>query len=1034
MKHRSVNLRRDTGKISVYVLTALICVYVMCVPALGLNPEREITQFYHTKWTVKDGAPGQVAALAQTSDGYLWLGTNVGLFRFDGVRFERYEAAAGDDFPSNNISALYASPTGGLWIGFQYGGASFVRDGRTVSYAEREGVPVTRITGFEKDGAGIVWAATDRGLLRFDGSKWETIGADWNFSGKAAHSVFIDRDRTLWVTTENSVVFLTSDAKKFQETGIRVGWIAKIAQSPDGTLWLADIFGTVQNYAISGNSLQRTNLEIPVKSAGLLFDHDGSFWVGSLGDGIRRVAFPKVPESAKTGNAAEIYTQKDGLSNDYVWLALEDREGNIWFGTSDGLDCFRYSHLVPSGFPAGTHDFALAADADGAIWSGSTNHPLMRLQDGITEFEQATQEITCAYRDQDGVIWFAGTSGVWQARDGKVVKVAPLPDETKVQVQMMTKDRDGALWLAAYGKPISILKDGKWTEFARQSELPEKTAPFMSLTDSAGSIWLAYRNNQIIVISGENLRTFSAESGLELGRITALARSSKNEKIIWAGGEHGLAFFDGSRFHSITAPNPESFAGISGIVETSGGDLWLQGIFGVFHIPAVEIQKALADADYRVSAESFDYLDGLSGNPTQLRPFPSVVETTDGRLWFATSSGVVWLDPRRLTRNLLPPPVSIESVVVDGQRAALSESLNLPAQTGRVEIDYAGLSLSIPERVRFKYKLEGADDDWQDAGARRQAFYNHLSPGKYSFHVRASNNDGVWNESGAVLEFTVAPAFYQTNWFMILCLSIVGCFVWLGYELRLRRLKSRLHRHFENRLTERTRIAQELHDSLLQGIVSASMQLSVAADQLPADAPSKPQFNRVIQLMTQVIGEGRNTLRGLRSPAAENVENIETSFAGLSKDFERLGRFSINVTVEGEPRPLRPAVRDEIFWIGREALLNSCRHSNADHIEIVIEYADKHLRVVVRDDGRGIGKEFLRSGRDGHFGLTGMRERANKIGARFNICERRGGGTEIEIIVTHRLAFADNRLLRLPELFFKWSPRRPKLLSKEHKQ
>jgi len=396
-----------------------------------------------------------------------------------------------------------------------------------------------------------------------------------------------------------------------------------------------------------------------------------------------------------------------------------------------------------------------------------------------------------------------------------------------------------------------------------------------------------------------------------------------------------------------------------------------------------------------------------------MHPEPAVVEAADGRLWFATTKGIAWLDPAALLRkpNRLPPPITISSVISDGKTYAGSNGLTLPAHTENLEIDYTALSLGMPERVLFRYKLDGIDNDWQDVGTRRQAYYTKLRPGSYTFRVIASNNDGVWNYAGASLSLGVAPAWFQTNWFRLLCFACAIFLVSALYRLRVRQVAAGINARFDERLAERTRIAQELHDTLLQGFLSASMQVHVAKDCLPADSEATPILTRAIELMGQVIEEGRNAVRGLRSSRSLSLD-LEQAFARIPQELEP-GRpqgteVEFRVITEGQQRPLHPLLRDEVYRVGREALINALRHARANQIEVTLSYSSSQLQLSVRDDGCGIDPKFLRAGREGHWGLSGMRERADQMGARLHVFSSAAAGTEVELSVPGRVAFQDH--------------------------
>jgi signal transduction histidine kinase len=376
-----------------------------------------------------------------------------------------------------------------------------------------------------------------------------------------------------------------------------------------------------------------------------------------------------------------------------------------------------------------------------------------------------------------------------------------------------------------------------------------------------------------------------------------------------------------------------------------------------------------------------------------------------GRIWLSTNRGLSVVEPKRTAGHSVPAMVHIEGITADGRAVDPNVTINIAGGRQRITFSYAGLSLSIPERVRFRYMLDGFDQGWSEPVTTREADYTNLSPGSYSFRVMASNSDGVWNSAEAVVRFEIEPVFWQTWWFQLCCLAVLAFATLAFFRLRIRKLSRQMNSRFEERLAERTRIAQELHDTLLQGFLSASMQLHVAADQLPVDSPTKPQLGRVLQLMGRVIEEGRNAVRGLRSSGGGSPLDLEQAFSVIPLELAIKEQIGFRVIVEGRRRPLHPLTRDEVYRIGREALVNAYRHSRAKNIEVEVEYASSHLRILVRDDGCGIDPQVLQSGREGHWGLPGMRERAEAIGARLKVWSRTAAGTEVELSVPSRVAF-----------------------------
>ena len=978
-------------------------VILICSTAFSLDRDRTIQQLYHTAWTAKEGAPGQINALAQTNDGYLWLGSSTGLYRFDGILFERIEPRSGGTFPSNNIFALLASSDGGLWIGFWYGGVGYLKDGNLTNYTEQEGLPTGRIRSLARDSDGVVWVAAASGLGWLEGGKWQQAGPEQNYPGKGAQAVVVDSSGTLWVATENTIVFLPKGTRSFQPTNENVGRVLRLAPSPDGAIWMAEVTRSARPVLLPGVDPRSLGPEIQVGSFGLVFDREGGLWVTSLGDGIRRVPYVDRFRGRKIGqfsNDAEIFTEKEGLTGDYSPTALEDREGNIWIGTSNGLDRFRESDIVPVRFPPGYQDFGLVAGEGGDVWTATSNRGASRIRGGMAAPVGMHAGFHCIFRDEGGVVWMGGTGYIFRYEEGQYAPVKAPASAKNFDISTLFLDHSGVLWIHIDQQGFLRLENGVWTNYDKQSELP-KLSPISAFIDSSDRKWLGYAGNVLAVIDNERVQTFTADDGLQVGDVVAVRSRSQHT---WIGGTLGLAVLEGGRFRMLTGEGA-GFTGVSGIVEMSDGALWLNESHGISHIPASEIQLALDDPNHKVRYKLFDFLDGLPGTAQQRKPFPTAVEGSDGRLWFSTNKGVALIDPARVSRNTASPPVSVRSLSTGEEAYETFPALQLPKGTTSLRIDYTALSLSIPERVRFRYRLEGVDRGWQEAGTRREAYYTNLGPGSYRFQVIAANNDGIWNEEGAVLDFKILPLFYQTNWFILLCLAAAGYLAWLIYKWRVRTIKSRLHMQFEERLSERSRIAQDLHDTLLQGFVSASMQLDVVVDQLPADSAAKPRLDRIHELIGHVIEEGRNTVKGLRSSAVEGQANLEQEFARIKEELDFPEKVNFRIIVEGPSRPLYPTIHDEVYHIGHEAIVNAFRHSSADLIEVEIEYAAANFRVLIRDNGSGIDQEILTAGREGHWGLLGMRERAEKISAVLKVLSSAAAGTEIELSVPNRVAF-----------------------------
>jgi len=774
-----------------YVVRALeVCLFLAlaCSYSAAFDSDRTIAQFAHTAWGPKDGAPGVVEALAQTSDGFLWLGSPEGLYRFDGQVFERYTPQSGGSLPTQAVYSLLALPNGDLWIGFSSGAISLLRNGKATTYTVREGVPNGGISNLAQDRKGTIWAATESGLARLENNRWREVGKAWNFTGKSALAIFLDGQGKLWVSTEDTLVFLPPGARRFQPTGIRVGQVYQIAQAAGGKLWMAETTRSVRPIPLSAKRQPADETEIQVGSQGILFDNDGALWITSQGDGLRRSPAPELlrGQIKEFSTAVESFSAKDGLSGDVIFAILQDREGNIWVGTKNGVDRFRKTNLVPVVFPFKIHQSVWVAGDAGDVWVQDRN-VMVRVHGGSADRGHPFPgQALSAYRDPAGAIWWLCLDAIYRYDAGNYTRITlPFPKPYLANPPQATEDGSGALWLSAQREGLFYRKDGVWHRLETASEFA-KLSPTTAFTDWVGRAWFGYAGGTIILLKDENIqRVFPADDS-PVGSVRAIGGRGRH---LWVGGELGLAFFDGNRFRRIVPADADTFGSVMGVEETSNGSLWLAESRGVIEIPATEVQKALDDPSYRVKYRIFDSFDGLPGALSSASIHPREIQGTDGRLWFAASNGIAWVDPANISTNALPPPVLIRSARADGRQAGSLTNLVLPPRTTDLQIGYTALSLSVPERVRFRYRLEGVDKDWQDAGTRREAFYTRLGPGKYHFRVIACNNDGVWNEEGAHLDFNIVPAWYQTIWFRGFYVLAFFTLLWAGYQMRVHQLQ-----------------------------------------------------------------------------------------------------------------------------------------------------------------------------------------------------------------------------------------------------
>jgi signal transduction histidine kinase/ligand-binding sensor domain-containing protein len=1011
-------------------LACLSCLF-LCATAFSLDRDRRIGQFYYTFWNEKDGAPSQITSLAQTEDGYLWIGTGRGLFRFDGVRFEEYKPQPGVEPPSHNIFALMSTPDGGLWIALNPTGLAFLKNGSLKVFARKDELPDSPVHCFARDHEGKIWAGTEAGLVMRQGTQWIDIGPQRNLPREMIRYLLVDREGTLWVATVKRIAFLRPGSKNFELGGMVGTGVTTLAQAKDGRVWFADDgTGEVRPVPLAGHN---SDSEFPAVAGNglreLLFDRDGALWVTRAESGIIRIRYPEKLRDRKYGlhdRELEPFSKENGFSGGFADQLLEDREGNIWVGCSNGLIQLRYADVVPVSLPEGYQKMTLLAGRQGGLWVGTINDkPLLHIEGENVLYERAGETVASVLRGSNGDVWWGSRTGIWRQR-GTVLKYFRLPQQavSDWMYDIIPSEGDGGLWVKLGDVGFVHFNQGVWNLRDWPKGVPSvggtfRYGPSASYEDESGRIWLGYTSGNVIVLDGARVTVYSQTAGLDVGRIKVIRGLGQH---VWLGGELGLMFFGKGRFWRVTVSG-EPFGAVSGIIETPDGGLWLSEMKGIVHISSEETRKFIADPSHHVNYRRFDYLDGLPGSPQMEFTDSTAVEASDGRLWFATDNGLARIDPAHFVKNAVPPPVSILSIGSEKEgRQTRSEAVKFAPGTHRVEIEYTALSLSIPERVQFRYRLEGVDADWQNVGTRRQAYYSNLGPGGYRFRVIACNNDGVWNEAGAFLGFSILPAYYQTTWFRMSCLAAFLTLLGGVYLVRVHQLAREFDMRLEERVSERTRIARDLHDTLLQTLHGLMFRFQAARNMLPRRPEEAMEaLDAAITRTEQAIAESRDAIKDLRSECTTQTDLAELLTATgkeLETSVDANGKPpAFRVIVEGERQALSPGVQDEVYRIGRELLRNAFRHALAHHIEAEIRYDDHVLRLLVRDDGKGMDPEVLkRGGRTGHWGLSGVRERAKQIGAQLDFWSEVRAGTEVQLSVPAPIAYkatADGRRFRL---------------------
>ncbi|WP_057656920.1 sensor histidine kinase [Pseudoxanthomonas dokdonensis] len=954
---------------------------------------------------MEQGAPADIWALAQGRDGYLWLGTGSGLYRFDGIRFEAFVPPAQAAFASNNITSLYAASDGALWIGFLMGGISVLRDGHLRHYPAGPGVPADLLLAFAEDRDGTLWAAARDGFSRFDGQAWHAVGADWGYPAKRAHALLLDSRGTLWVATGETLVYLPRGDRRFIDSGQAVGPLAVLAETGDGRLWVSDgLHGTRALPAGAGSSRRQPQATRGFPwLANMRIDRAGTLWGTERSEGglVRVTGLSRFNDgrSLQRGDLEAILRKRDGLLSDRAIPVLRDREDNIWIGTNLGLHRFRYNNVRV------VRDARLTQHATYGIASSARLGPLVssgrrlyQLRDGHPQLlaEADAGTISALVANADGSVWAKTETGLARLHAGRLQTVRLGDgDVDNAALGVISADGGGGVLVMRDGEGLFQIDDQRVRRIGSGIIDSEHATALVRQAD--GTLWIGYTGSRLARWDGRSQKLYTRADGLQLGTIVALMPTPSG---LLVAGETGMAILRDGRIQRLHARDPQVLQGVTGIVRSDNGDLWLNGMRGVVRIQAADLASAIAAPARAMPVRLFDFGDGLPGVAQQYAPTATALADTDGVLWFATSQGLASIDPRQLSENTVVPPVHIRALTAGGQRHRPRPGMRLPAGTRALRLDYTALSLSVPEHVRFRYQLLGVDAGWQDGGGQRHATYTNLAPGEYRFRVIAANDSGLWNNQGDTLAFSIAPLFTQTWWFAALCVLAMGGLLLLVYLLRLRQMGERLRMRLEERHSERERIARELHDTLLQSVQGLVLRFQAVANRLDYGDPVRDALEQALDRADDVISEGRERVLDLRADIPAVAVDLAGAFVELGAQLDDGHGPAIRVVVEGRLPPMEPSVRDEIYWIGHEILSNAYRHAQASRIEVEIACSRRQLSLRFRDNGRGLADDVLRQGhKPGHWGLTGIRERARLIPARLAIRSAPGRGTEIELLV-----------------------------------
>lgn len=993
------------GKCISIALVLLSAAFVAS-PAAAQYTRLGFGQFTHSRWTADDGAPTGIGAIAQTPDGWLWLGASDGLYRFDGITFERIAPPIGSPMERSGVLSLLVTRSGELWVGFaQNGGVGVFRSGKLRDMSLPE--PPAMITSMTQTRDGAILATWDGGynekkVFRWQGGRWESSPDNFGLPDGFVGSFCATADGTRWAAAMRPagtglLTYLPADARRFKVSPYPVGPIGVCSIDQLGRLWVVDSSSVRLIVGADGKKIARP-IVLPVapgvSPTPVAFDRGGGLWQSSASSGVYYI--PDADRLPRTvDDQMRHFSAVDGLTADDTFSVFIDRENTVWVGSNAGLDQFRAASVFRE--PA-------LAGSPGAGYSIKRNGQEVYLSNSFGVFQISpapARRVTlagvggiCAGRT--GGVWTIELSGYSHFINGTRQSFSPPPG--KPLSGACGEDSSGRLWIITADRQIMWHDAGGW-------HVPERRLPTPQSANLLFLPWgeLAYATgSELVRLNGTRATTINL-APFKPGTITKIEAGARD---IFVGGSDALLRIRGTSVSRLDWRRFPWIAQLRMVLQTPHGDTWLRKGRILSRVDTADLERAFNDPNAPLRRDIYASDDGTSAPQESPYPGEQGAVASDGKVWLLNNNGPSFIDLGRINRNTQPPQIAIRSLASGGNVQLDPANLTLPAGTRALDITFAALTMIASKQVQFRYRLEGVDEDWIDPGNRRSASYTNLGPGKYRFRVRAANRDGVWNNTGATLEFEILPTFFESWPFYLLCAAAALALLWFAYSMRLRAVASRIRTRMNERLDERERIARELHDTLLQSVQGLIMRFNNIAQDIATIPPAHREMIDALDSADAIIIEGRDRVHALRQWS--DARSLSDLVGRTAERLLRPERVDTHVVVEGSPRDVYPTVADELLRITDEALFNVVRHAQAPSVTIAIVFGTRALVLRIIDDGVGIAPAIVaQGGVAGHFGLIGMRERAAKIGGQLAITPRPDRGTQVEVTVRADIAYAD---------------------------
>ena len=957
---------------------------LLSAPAPCAGEPAQPSEWYARAYRMEHGLPSSVIqAITQDHDGFLWLGTRSGVVRFDGLRFVRWNPRGEPQLPSNGALALLTSRDGSVWIGWGSitGGVSRLLDGSVVNYTSSDGLPRGAKSVLLEDRDGTVWVGGASGLAAFDGARWRIVRvAQGEEAAANVHALHEDRQGRLWVATSAGIFRRPGRYGPFER--VSRAFVLDLSEDAAGALWVTDpdrAFSLLDEGAAAGpadDALLR-----PSSGEVLFHDRHGIMWVGTR-RGLLRVA-----NQGSTASPSWRVDVEEGVAEEGVATIYEDRDGDVWVGTRGGLVRIFKHYVTMFTQEQGLRNDVVGPverDDDGNLWV-ATLGALHKISAGaLRSYSLPGVRTEALHLDLAARLWLATDDGVARFENGRLVPLALPDDAPRGRIFVLASDLHGGLWMCG---DSTARWDGERLSVFNDNPAIGSRICAAAYRDAAGKIWLGFGDGSLLVY--ENAQFNPVSTWRPDSRHGMRAILGDREGRIWVAGRNSLSRIEKDDVTTVGRQNGFPGNDIGDVVDDRAGHLWISVDDGIIRLHKSEFDKVAADAAHQIQYLVYGSADGVLEAPTR-NGYPAAVRGPDGRLWFQTVKGLAVIDPSRDGNMRNITAVEVDRIIADGQPLVLSPRPLLPPRTATIQLDYTAASLAGASKVRFAYMLEGFDENWIEAGTRRQAFYNSLPPGAYRFHVRTSI--GGIDQRSAAQEFSVLPAFYQRAWFAAVCLVLVGAAVVAIHRRRVRIVAERSAAV----LAERARIGREIHDTMLQSMAGIALEIHAVAKQLRT-APGAQELTRIRRKVQQHMCDARDSILELRS-----AEGQTDQLAAALRSYAEVARVQdvtqYEVTAVGTAQPLPANVQQELLKTAREAIQNALSHAEARRVQVTVTYGPHTVRVAVSDDGLGFDPAAPMDG-TAHWGIIGMQERTAKIQGKLRIESRPGHGTDVEIVV-----------------------------------